>query len=84
MRKIPPVSQMWLESRFTDAVLGAAIHYIATAERSADAIWDAPTEEELVKIKAVAGEWLKAGCYEVKPVYKWWRHRFMLAEIVTL
>ena len=84
MRKIPPVSQMWLESRFTDVVLGAAIHYVATAERSADAIWDSPTEEELVKIKAIAGEWIKAGCYEVKPVYSWWDRKIELAEMVAL
>lgn len=84
MKTIPPVSQMWLESRFTDAVLGAAIHYVEQPGRSADAIWDAPTEDELARIKTIAGVWIKAGCYEVKPAYRWWDRKIALAEMVAL
>lgn len=82
--KIPPVSQMWLESRFTHPVIGAAIHAIATDARSADAIWDNPTEEELAAIKRIAGAWIKGGHYQTQATYQWWGKRLHLSEMVSL
>ena len=82
--RIPPVSQMWLESRFTHPVIGAAIHAIATDTRSADAIWDNPTEEELAAIKRIAGAWIKGGHYQTQATYQWWGKRLHLSEMVSL
>lgn len=82
--RIPPVSQMWLESRFTHPAIGAAIHAIATDTRSADAIWDDPTEDELATIKRIAGEWIKRGNYPTQATYQWWRRSIHLSEMVSL
>jgi len=82
--RIPPVSQMWLESRFTHPVIGAAIHAIASDARSADAIWDDPTEDELAAIKRIAGEWIKRGHYPTQATYQWWRGSIHLLEMVSL
>ena len=82
--RIPPVSQMWLESRFTHPAIGAAIHAIATDARSADAIWDNPTEEELAAIKRIAGAWIKGGHYQTQATYQWWGKRLHLSEMVSL
>ena len=81
---IPPVSQMWLESRFTHPAIGAAIHAIAKDTRSADAIWDDPTESELAAIKRIAGEWIKRGHYPTQATYQWWRGSIHLSEMVSL
>lgn len=81
---IPPVSQMWLESRFTHPVIGAAIHAIASDTRSADAIWSDPTEIELSVIKKIAGEWIKRGNYQTQATYQWWNKKIHLSEMVSL
>ncbi len=71
------------DTAFCDTVTEQCRRWI-WPDRSADAIWDAPTDWELQEIKRIAGIWIKAGCYEVKPVYSWWDRKIMLAEMVAL
>ena len=60
----PAEAAIWGESRETDPVVAAAIHSIATPNRSAQAIWESPTSAEFDKVEMAVQSFISAGLYE--------------------
>jgi hypothetical protein len=54
----------WADARQTHAVVAAAIHAIACAERDANEIWEAPTTAEMDNVIMCIAEWALHGDIE--------------------
>jgi hypothetical protein len=70
----------WCESRYTDLIIATAIHAVATPERSPEAIWKEPTEEERDEVRAAMKQYLVQGLFLRDPdgVYDWGCEYFCL------
>ena len=55
------VSAAWAASRETHMAVATAIHAIATTDRSADAIWEAPTSAEWDNVAMAVEEYVTQG-----------------------
>jgi hypothetical protein len=63
----PRVDPHWASSRETDMPVAVAIHAIADAERSPEAIWEAPTPAEMDHVKMAIQEYVDCGDYASDP-----------------
>jgi hypothetical protein len=69
----PSVSPEWANCRQTAMIVATAIHAIADSARSADAIWDDPTESECDHVKMAMQEYLTNGDFDanLSGAYSW-------------
>jgi hypothetical protein len=69
----PTVPEGWAESRHTHPAVATAIHAIAGKKRSAEAIWEYPTESEWQQVAMAVEEYLTHGDYPAEPdgLYPW-------------
>lgn len=63
----PTVDTRWADSRETDMAVATAIHAIADSKRSAEAIWDDPTQAELDHVTMALEEYVRHGDFEHDP-----------------
>jgi hypothetical protein len=62
--KSPIVPADWAKSRETDLAVATAIHAIADASRSPEAIWEAPTPAEWDHVKMAVEEYVRVGDFD--------------------
>lgn len=69
----PSVDREWANSRETHMAVATAIHAIADAERSPEAIWDAPTPAEWDHVTRAVEEYVTHGDFpaERDGKYSW-------------
>ena len=63
----PRVDAEWAATRETCIAVATAIHAIADSKRSADAIWEAPTQAEEDHVKMAVQEYLNHGDFPRDP-----------------
>ncbi len=62
----PSVPQNWSNSRETHPAVAIAIHAIAGVNRSAEAIWEAPTSAEWDHVRMAIEQYIAAGVVEAE------------------
>ena len=68
----PSVDQKWCDTRATAEIVAAAIHAIASHDRTPDAIWDSPTAAEWDHVVIAVGQYHDRGFYDAETeVDKW-------------
>ena len=67
----PRVSPEWASSRETDMAVAVAIHAIADSSRSAEAIWEEPTEVEWSHVQCAIHEYVRHGDFPSAPGSKY-------------
>jgi hypothetical protein len=74
----PTVPDGWANSRKTDNAIAKAIHAIADAKRSPEAIWENPTPAEYDHIRMAVEEYIAHGDFEAAPggQYHWGSEQF--------
>lgn len=71
---------LWSTSRNTHIAVASAIHAIADDRRSAEAIWDSPTQAEWDHVRMAVNEYIEHGDFPAEPDNRY----FWGNEIVTL
>jgi len=69
----PTIDQQWALSRETHEAVATAIHAIADSRRSAQTIWEAPTQAELDQVTMAVEEYIRHGDFSAEPDgrYQW-------------
>lgn len=67
----PTVSAAWADTRETDMAVAVAIHAIADASRSPEAIWEAPTAAEWDHVTMAVQEYVSNGDFPDQDGYCW-------------
>jgi hypothetical protein len=76
----PFVSPEWCASHQTDSAVAVAIHAIADASRSPEQIWEAPTPEEVERVKLIVRELVLNDYFEFQAAgYGWGEGKITLA-----
>lgn len=73
----PTVPEGWADSRHTDDAVAMAIHAIASADRTAEAIWEEPTPEESHHVAMAVSEYVRVGLYELGTGFFAWGQEFV-------
>ncbi|MEF3365859.1 hypothetical protein V3H18_04855 [Methylocystis sp. 9N] len=70
---LPRVDPRWAADRKTHIAIATAIHAIADGERSAEAIWDAPTDAEIEQVMMAVQDYIERGDFDAKADghYQW-------------
>lgn len=63
----PSVSADWANSRETDIAVAVAIHAIADASRTPEAIWEAPTPAEWDHVTMAVQQYVTHGYFDADP-----------------
>jgi hypothetical protein len=63
----PHVDAQWAASRETAMPVAVAIHAIADARRSPEAIWEAPTPAEFEHVQMAVAEYVRHGDFPAEP-----------------
>lgn len=71
--KTPTVDHRWADSRQTHPAVAMAIHAIASANRSPETIWEAPTQEEIDHVTMAVENYIANGVFEpsINGRYEW-------------
>jgi hypothetical protein len=70
----------WANCRETDEVVALAIHAIADESRPAQAIWEAPTEDEWDQVIMAVQNYINNGEYPAQDEYYWCEEPFYLGD----
>ena len=63
----PLVSPRWADVRETHIAVATAIHAIADSSRSADEIWEAPTDTDWKRVAAAVSQYVRRGTFPAEP-----------------
>ena len=71
IRQDVPDLAHWAHSRETHIAVACAIHAVADTRRSAEIIWEEPTDAEYDHVRMAVSEYITSGDFDADDTFSW-------------